>query len=236
MSVRPGPAAGCSSARASSSAETTIVTSAAGATSRSGSRTLSSGWSVSSSSGSAPTCSTVRLVGELGVAVCDREQDRGDVVVAAAVVRRLDQRVGGRVEVGRGSRTRIRAIVPASTIVVRPSEQSRKTSPSRRLDGERVDVDVGLGPERARDHRALRVDRRLLRGELAAPHELGDERVVVGQLLELLVAQPVGARVADMPDRDLPVGLEDRNRHRRAHPRRGRRRRRRAGGRAGSRP
>ena len=88
------------------------------------------------------------------------------------------------------------------------------------LDGERVDVDVGLGPERARDHRALRVDRRLLGRELTAPHELGDERVVVGQLLELPVAQPVGARVADVPDRDLPVGLEHRDRHRRAHPRR----------------
>ena len=88
------------------------------------------------------------------------------------------------------------------------------------LDGEHVDVDVGLGPERARDHRALRVDRRLLGGELTAPHQLGDERVVVGQLLQMLVAQPVGPRVADMPDRDLPVGLEDRNRHRRAHPRR----------------
>ena len=109
--------------------------------------------------------------------------------------------------------------MPASTIVVRPSEQSRKTSPSRGLDGEDVDVDVGLGPERARDHRALRVDRRLLGRELAAAHELGDERVVVGQLLELLVAQPVGARVADMADRDLPVGLEHRDGHRRAHPR-----------------
>ena len=47
----------------------------------------------------------------------------------------------------------------------------------------------------------------LLGGELAAPHELGDERVVVGQLLELAVAQPVGARVADVPDRDRAVGL-----------------------------
>ena len=61
------------------------------------------------------------------------------------------------------------------------------------LDGERVDVDVGVGAERAGDHRALRVDLRLLRRQLAAPHELGDERVVVGQLLELAVAQPVGA-------------------------------------------
>ena len=54
-----------------------------------------------------------------------------------------------------------------------------------RLDRERVDVDVGIGAERARDHRALRMGLRLLRRELAAAHELGDERVVVGELLEL---------------------------------------------------
>ena len=41
----------------------------------------------------------------------------------------------------------------------------------------------------------------LLGRELAAAHELGDERVVVGQLLELAVAQQVGARVADVADR-----------------------------------
>ena len=52
-------------------------------------------------------------------------------------------------------------------------------------DRERVDVDVGVGAERARDHRALRVHLGLLRRELAAAHELGDERVVVGELLEL---------------------------------------------------
>ena len=73
------------------------------------------------------------------------------------------------------------------------------------LDRERVDVDVGLGAERARDHRALRVRLRLLGRELAAAHELGDERVVVGQLLELAVADAVGARVADVAERDVPV-------------------------------
>ena len=54
--------------------------------------------------------------------------------------------------------------------------------------------------------------------ELAAPDELGDERVVVGQLLEPVVAQQVGARVADVADRDRPVVLDQRDRHRRAHP------------------
>ncbi len=55
--------------------------------------------------------------------------------------------------------------------------------------------------------------------ELAAPDELGDERVVVGELLEPAVAEDVGARVADVADRDRPVLAEERDRHRRSHAR-----------------
>ena len=40
---------------------------------------------------------------------------------------------------------------------------------------------------------------------LPGAHHLVDERVVVGQALELAVAQPVGAAVADVRDRDLAV-------------------------------
>ena len=113
-------------------------------------------------------------------------------------------RISARLAASRSTRLALRGSrrsSPASTIVVSPSEQSRKTSPSARLDGEGVDVDLGLGAERAGDHRALRVHLGLLGRELAAAHELGDERVVLGQLLELAVAQQVGARVADVADR-----------------------------------
>ena len=48
----------------------------------------------------------------------------------------------------------------------------------------------------------------LLRRQASAPHEVGDERVVLGQLLELAVADPVGARIADVADRDAPVRQE----------------------------
>ena len=48
-----------------------------------------------------------------------------------------------------------------------------------------------------------------LGGQLAAPDELGDERVVVGQLLEVVVAQQVGARVADVAERDAAVVLDE---------------------------
>ena len=71
--------------------------------------------------------------------------------------------------------------------------------------GERLDVDLhlALGAERARDHRALRVRLRLLLGELAAGDELADERVVAREPRQLAAAPQVGARVADVGDRDV---------------------------------
>jgi hypothetical protein len=63
----------------------------------------------------------------------------------------------------------------------------------------------GVGAESARDHRPLRVCLRLLGRELAASHQLADERVVLGELLEAAVADEVRARVADVADRDNPV-------------------------------
>ena len=72
--------------------------------------------------------------------------------------------------------------------------------PGARLDLEGVDVDLRVGAEHPCDHGALRVDIRFLRREPPAADELGDERVVVGQLLERAVADAVGAGVADMAD------------------------------------
>ncbi len=69
-----------------------------------------------------------------------------------------------------------------------------------RVDRERVDVDVGVGAERARDHGALRMRLRLFRRELAAAHQLGDERVVLRQLLHAPSRIEVRARVADMSE------------------------------------
>ena len=84
------------------------------------------------------------------------------------------------------------------------------------LDRERVDVDLAVRAERARDHRALRVSVGLLGGEAPAPHEVGDERVVVGELLELPAAQPIGPGVADVAD-DERVGRDERGGDRRSH-------------------
>ena len=91
------------------------------------------------------------------------KQHDGDVVLAAAVVRARDQLPrgarrgrGGAPRAPRGSRRRRPSLVS-------PSEQSRNTSPGCDLDRERVDVDVRVGAERARDHRALRMRLGLLR-------------------------------------------------------------------------
>jgi hypothetical protein len=84
--------------------------------------------------------------------------------------------------------------------------------------GPRVDLDLGLDPERAGDDGALGVLGGLLGGELAAAHQLLDQRMVVGEPGELAVAHHVGAAVADVSDDELGLLQVDRG-ERRAHPR-----------------
>ena len=119
-------------------------------------------------------------------------------LAAAISARPASARVAELVSSGRRSGSR--------TMEVRPSEHSRNRSPPRAVDALRVDGDVGLRPERAGDHAALRVDLGLLLGELAAVDELADERVVAGEAGELAVAHQVAARVADMGDDHLVLG------------------------------
>ena len=72
-------------------------------------------------------------------------------------------------------------------------------------------VQVGHGArvasERARDDRALRVDARLLGGDLPRLDQVGHEAVVAGQLLQVPPMEKVGARVADLGD-DEPLPFE----------------------------
>src|SRR5262249_32873463 len=63
----------------------------------------------------------------------------------------------------------------------------------------------------------LRVYLGLLRRQLAASNQLGDERMVVGQLVEPPVAKQVGARVADVAEGHAAVAAEERGGDRRAH-------------------
>ena len=171
----------------------------------------------------------VLLLGEL-------EEDDGDVVLAAAAVRRARRAPSPRPRGRRGcSSTTLedRVVVDHRRQAVR-AEQEEVARLGRRR--ERVDVDVRVGAEGARDHGALRVRLGLLGREPAAADELGDERVVLGQLLELAVAD-AGTRASRRRGRSRRVpSLDERDGHRRAHPGGGRVARRRARRRGGSPP
>ena len=181
--------------------------SAAGIDGRVDDGTASSPESVSSSS-------LERSVSAAGIApsrrlgrVSDLEEDDGDVVLAAA---RFAASTSARAATSSSSLLgEQRDDLAVGDHVGEPVGAEQEDVAGLGLDGERVDVDVGLGADRARDHGALRVRLGLLRRELAAAHELADERVVLRQLLELAVADAVGARVADVAEGDRAARAVD---------------------------
>ena len=75
-----------------------------------------------------------------------------------------------------------------------------------------------LDAERTRDEVLVERIAGLLRRQDAAVDLLLEQRMVVRQLLEFLAAQPVAARIADVPDRHA-VAAEHRRHDRRAHAR-----------------
>src|SRR5205823_2667881 len=83
---------------------------------------------------------------------------------------------------------------------------------------ERVDVDIRVRSQRTGDHGALWMHLGFLRRELAALHQLVDERVILSELLDPALADEVRAGVADVSERDAIV-LGERNGDRRTHAR-----------------
>ena len=80
------------------------------------------------------------------------------------------------------------------------------------LGGQHSRVEFGRGvhiAEHAHEHGAARMHRGLLGGDAAAVDEPLHEGVVLGDLLELAVAQAVDARVADVRERDVVADAED---------------------------
>ena len=140
-------------------------------------------------------------VGRVRVALDDLEGDDGDVVVAAGAIRGVDERARGLLEIAVGRLEHLQDVLVAEH---RREAVGTEQEEVARLgdDGQRVDVDVRVGAEHTRDHRPLRVVLRLLLGQPAAAHELGDERVVGRQLLERAAAQEIGARVAHVRQGD----------------------------------
>ena len=110
----------------------------------------------------------------------DLHQDRGDVVLPAAVVRELDEPPDRRVA-AEGHDRRDVGVVEVPVEAVAAEEEARA-----RLDAHdaRVDLDVLAVTDGARDDVAVRGPLRLLRGDEALVHLPGDERVVLGELLD----------------------------------------------------
>ena len=172
---------------------------------------------------------------DLAVAA-DREQDRGDVVVAAAVVRRLDQRVRGGVEVG---------AVAIEDLGDRVGVDHRREA----VGAEQEDV-AGRAPRRVKTSTSTSASVPSARvitercGCTAASSGDSSPRRTSSATSEwssvscssVAVAQQVGARVADVADRDLAVALTASPPSSSSPSPRPRRRRRRARARAGSRP
>ena len=105
------------------------------------------------------------------------ERDGRDVVLAAGGVGRVHEGAHGRVEVlVLLERARDGALVDEPAQPVGAEQDDVAGARRRRPD---VDVDLPVGAERARDHRALRMLRRLLGRQRAGAHPLGDQRVIV---------------------------------------------------------
>ena len=144
------------------------------------------------------------------------ECDRGHVVLTARGVRGVDERVhGGLQRLVLTQRLGDRGVVDEAAQPV-GAEQDHVARARRRRP--RVDVDLPVGAERARDHRALRVLRGLLGRERSRPDPLRDQRVVVGEARQHSAAPEVRARVADVREGDARPADERRG-HRRAHAR-----------------
>ncbi len=144
-----------------------------------------------------------------------RNRMHGDVVAPAGVVGGVDERRGRLVERGRRAQDlRHDGLADHRRQAVAAQQEDVAGA---RGEGVRVGLDDGLGPERARDDRALRMLLGLLGLQPALAHQLLDERVIGRQALELAVAPAVAAAVADVGDRHV-VLADVGSGQRRAHP------------------
>ena len=132
----------------------------------------------------------------------DAEQHDRDVVPPAGLVGLVDQRVAPprrAICVGREDlRTRLLGDHRGEAVAA-----EQQDVPGAHRIGPRVDLDLGLGAQRARDDRPLRMLGRLGLGQLSLADQLVDQRVVLGEALQLAVAEQVGAAVADVGDGQL---------------------------------
>jgi hypothetical protein len=149
----------------------------------------------------------------------EAEEDHGDVVAASISVGGVDQLGDGAAQAAALGQD------PLDLLLVdhrgQPVAAEEKDVPGAGGEGHRVHRHPLLGTQRAGDHRALGMLLGLLVGKPSLAAELLDQRVVLGEALELAVAEDVGAAVADVGEADI-VAAHHRGGQRGPHPGAGR--------------
>ena len=144
-----------------------------------------------------------------GVEVHDVGDDAGDVVGAAALQGELHERVGalaGVLDVLQGRVDRVEGDQPGEAVGAQQPAVAHMGCAQREVQlGIRVDV-----AEHAHEHRALRMPLGLVLRESALVQQALDEGVVLRDLDGLLVAQEIGAGVADVGEGELALGAQQR--------------------------
>src|SRR5271156_1353356 len=126
------------------------------------------------------------------------QDDCGDVVAAAGVIGLLDQRIGGLLRAG-GFLQNTGDLQLGKLTKQSVGAEQVGVAVAQELFGD-FNVHVLLDAERARQHVLHAAAAGLLEGNDSAAHLLGDEGMIFGELVQLLVAEKIRAAVAHVCD------------------------------------
>src|SRR6266511_473767 len=142
------------------------------------------------------------------------DDDDGDVVVTAAVVRERDEATGGEVERALLDDAQdLRVVDEVREPVAADDERVARIE----LEPHEIDHHLLLEADRARDDVLEPAVLRLVGADRPGLELLVDERVVLGDLVDAPLPQEVAAAVADVRD-ERGRGVHEDRRDRRAHP------------------
>ena len=133
------------------------------------------------------------------------DDDDGHVVASTRIVGLCDESVGGLLRIG-GAEQRGRDLGVGDLVDQSVAAQQEAVAADERK-GPPVDLDVGIDAERPRDDVAPRVGARLVLGDVAGGDEFLHVAVIDGDPSEPVVAQQVGARVADVGEHQRLGGV-----------------------------
>ena len=143
------------------------------------------------------------------------QQDRGDVVFAAAAVGGVDQHIVDLLCLC--IRKHLGEVVGVVVVAVQAIAAEQEGVAGDDVEGEGVDLDILLDTDGAGDDVGVRRRTRLLAGHLAAFDHLARVAVVFAELVDLAGTHHVQARVADVAHHALAA--DDEHHHqRRSHP------------------